>query len=712
MYVSPINEIVRLQQNLKAAGQQKRGRHPVFNANMFYPRKLENELNDLLRAELERIFLENMAVALNGSGLRDDVAEMNAAPVVLSSGFLEKSKNFAERVNANAGDTYQKQVELIIGRPYYPPTAQREILEAWHDEFQALCISAGQDGKKKIAMTVAVAKEKGWNKKQTEEAIRALLPAETKHRAELIARTETGKLNSRCVRETYAQTGVKYYKWLTTIDGRERETHAAMNGQICDVSDPDVIYEENPNNPLRPIKKNKTGEMVHLHPGQDFQCRCTMVMWEPEIDGKYEVTEDHEREEAERLEMEEKTRQEEAERKAREREAEEEKKRQEAEEKYRKEMEEKAKAEAERKIAEAKAKAEAKVAKAEAKAKAANGVNEKILKTFEKETKAEYKEYKAAEKAFMPVAKTYYGKRAGKYPATFLANEAIKDFPESSKMYKAAQDFNLARYKWEMAVMKADTVYRANGHISYTIAEYLKGTEKEYREAAAKIWENGDPRLKALYLKIKNAEVLTPKAKQGRFTPVDFSITLGKECRLMNQRGLSATLWHELGHNVHRTIGTPLYARLTELEAAAKKDLGDFFKRVKEIEIEAREICRKNGLYGNNYAELKAGEIIRKEGLLDDLFEAGNNMGAPKAVYSIFTDIVEGFSNGDVMMYSKGFFGHGYGYWQKDATKKVEEFWAEMFEAYMRPEIKEALKKRLPNMMKIFEDELNKVSKI
>lgn len=349
MYVSPINEIVRLQQNLKAAGQQKRGRHPVFNANMFYPRKLENELNDLLRAELERIFLENMAVALNGLGLRDDVAEMNAAPVVLSSGFLEKSKNFAERVNANAGDTYQKQVELIIGRPYYPPTAQREILEAWHDEFQALCISAGQDGKKKIAMTVAVAKEKGWNKKQTEEAIRALLPAETKHRAELIARTETGKLNSRCVRETYAQTGVKYYKWLTTIDGRERETHAAMNGQICDVSDPDVIYEENPNNPLRPIKKNKTGEMVHLHPGQDFQCRCTMVMWEPEIDGKYEVTEDHEREEAERLEMEEKARQEEAERKAREREAEEEKKRQEAAEKARAEMEKKAQQRAEAK---------------------------------------------------------------------------------------------------------------------------------------------------------------------------------------------------------------------------------------------------------------------------------------------------------------------------------------------------------------------------
>lgn len=31
--------------------------------------------------------------------------------------------------------------------------------------------------------------------------------------------------------------------------------------------------------------------MYHGMPGTDFQCRCSMVMWDPEIDGKYEVKE-------------------------------------------------------------------------------------------------------------------------------------------------------------------------------------------------------------------------------------------------------------------------------------------------------------------------------------------------------------------------------------------------------------------------------------
>ena len=34
----------------------------------------------------------------------------------------------------------------------------------------------------------------------------------------------------------------------------------------------------------------RTGEMYHGHPGTDFQCRCSMVMWDPFIDGKYEVS--------------------------------------------------------------------------------------------------------------------------------------------------------------------------------------------------------------------------------------------------------------------------------------------------------------------------------------------------------------------------------------------------------------------------------------
>lgn len=360
MAVNPINEVVRLKHNLQGAGYLKRGRPPKFSATQFYPRALENDLFDTLRAELDRLAELNTVAALQG--IRDDLNEMNALQIELSAEFVNRSRQIGERIAENAGANFSKQVDMIIGRPYYPPGFQAPILNDWHEEFQTLCISAAQDGKKAIAATVAIAKEKGWNKGQLEAEIKKILPPETRHRAELIARTETGKLNSRCTLATYEEVGIKYYKWLTTMDGRERESHAELNGVICSVENPDVYFKENPENPLRPLEFARTGKMYHGHPGTDFQCRCSMVMWDPEIDGQFEVKEDQRRAELERQEAEEKARQEEEERKAKEREAEEARKRQEAEEKARAEMEEKA-----RKKAEAKYKRELKKAEEAAK---------------------------------------------------------------------------------------------------------------------------------------------------------------------------------------------------------------------------------------------------------------------------------------------------------------------------------------------------------
>ncbi len=46
----------------------------------------------------------------------------------------------------------------------------------------------------------------------------------------------------------------------------------------------------------------RTAAMFRGNPGEDFQCRCSMVMWDPEIDGDYEVKDSDllERREAER----------------------------------------------------------------------------------------------------------------------------------------------------------------------------------------------------------------------------------------------------------------------------------------------------------------------------------------------------------------------------------------------------------------------------
>lgn len=286
----------------------KRGRTPVMNAQRFYPRGLERELEQKTVAEFARIYRAFLEAAVAGfSTFGDDQLDLAGESPILSEKFKGEVMDVARRTDRKARDNFSRQSEMIIGAPYYPPGTAEGILDDWHATFQDLCVSACAQQKTKMAVIVAGAKQAGWNKAQLEKAIERELPAQFRHRAELIARTELGKLNSRVAIETYKSTGVLYYKWLTTIDGRERDSHAAMNGRICSVSDGDVYFDQNPENPLRPVEHARTGDMYHGHPGTDFQCRCSMVMWDPEIDGDYEVKDSdiaEERAEAEKAEKE------------------------------------------------------------------------------------------------------------------------------------------------------------------------------------------------------------------------------------------------------------------------------------------------------------------------------------------------------------------------------------------------------------------------
>jgi SPP1 gp7 family putative phage head morphogenesis protein len=55
-------------------------------------------------------------------------------------------------------------------------------------------------------------------------------------RAAAIARTETHNSVGKGTAETYKAAGVKQKEWLTTIDGRERASHAAINGEVVGIS--------------------------------------------------------------------------------------------------------------------------------------------------------------------------------------------------------------------------------------------------------------------------------------------------------------------------------------------------------------------------------------------------------------------------------------------------------------------------------------------
>ena len=294
-----MNDLVRFAQGVRTATGKKRGRHPVFNSRMFYPYKEELRLQVALKAEISRYIAEAYAVAVNGEAFSDDLETLANFGGDLPEDFRSEVSAIGRAIGRKVSESVARSSEMIVGKPYYPPNAKEEIYRTWEANFQTLCKSAESDAKKEISRIVSTAKNEGWNGRQLEKAIKGELEPKFRHRAELIARTESAKLNGSVTRATYREMGCRYYVWMATMDERTRPDHQAMNGVICSVDDPTVYYTENPDDPLHPVEHHRTSEMCQLHPGDDFQCRCTSVAWDPEIDGQYEVKERPEEEPSE-----------------------------------------------------------------------------------------------------------------------------------------------------------------------------------------------------------------------------------------------------------------------------------------------------------------------------------------------------------------------------------------------------------------------------
>lgn len=287
-----MNDLVRFANSVEYTNGKKRGRPPKFNANQFYPFKEERRLQGALKKELATFIREAYEVAIVGETFTaDSLEDLSEMPERLSEGFKQEVNYAANSIAKNAYDNIANMTEMVVGKPYYPPAAKDELLKNWEANFNLLCKSAESDAKKDISRIVAQAENEGWGMKQLERAVMVELPSKYASRAKLIARTESAKLNSEVTLESFRETGCEYYTWMAAMDERTRTEHAMMHGLICSVNDPTVWYEENPEDPLHPIQHQRDDTMVHLHPGEDYQCRCTMVMWDPEIDGKYEIKE-------------------------------------------------------------------------------------------------------------------------------------------------------------------------------------------------------------------------------------------------------------------------------------------------------------------------------------------------------------------------------------------------------------------------------------
>lgn len=276
---------------LKELKLKKKGARKKVAPNKFYPHKIELQTVELIREELKDYCSRLQEAAFNGSvndGVEDVVKVLGDVP----DKFKDRVEVLAHEVSAFNSLAFAEFSELTIGERYFPNSAnQEEIIAAWTDNFVNLCKSANEEIRKKVASKVSDGVLSGKNIREVRDDVRNMCASFTSTKADLIAVTEVGKLNSAIERCQCEDAGIDYYEWSAAMDGRTRESHALMDGKICKWGDDDHYWEwetgEDGKRTL--VRKNRTEKMYHGAPGTDFRCRCVALPYVPEYEDDYEA---------------------------------------------------------------------------------------------------------------------------------------------------------------------------------------------------------------------------------------------------------------------------------------------------------------------------------------------------------------------------------------------------------------------------------------
>jgi SPP1 gp7 family putative phage head morphogenesis protein len=155
--------------------------------------------------------------------------------------------------------TVSKTLGINILDDYYSGEYYQRMLEQW--------VSANVDLIKTVPKdSLGSLKEKVYsdymNGRSTTNIVKELQRqyGMDKRHAQLIARDQTAKLNSNITQSQQRDAGVNKYKWSTVGDGRVRDSHDALDGEIFSWDDPP-----------------ETDDGRRCHPGEDYQCRCCAI---------------------------------------------------------------------------------------------------------------------------------------------------------------------------------------------------------------------------------------------------------------------------------------------------------------------------------------------------------------------------------------------------------------------------------------------------
>jgi uncharacterized protein with gpF-like domain len=129
----------------------------------------------------------------------------------------------------------------------------------------------------------------GWSLSEMTRQMMALDSKLSEGRARFVARDQIGKLNGHISQRRMESAGLSMYIWSTSGDERVRgdpggffpdamPSHYAMDGLLCRWDDP-TVYSDDGGKTWR----DRPSGAVKLHPGEDYQCRCTALAYWQEI---------------------------------------------------------------------------------------------------------------------------------------------------------------------------------------------------------------------------------------------------------------------------------------------------------------------------------------------------------------------------------------------------------------------------------------------
>jgi SPP1 gp7 family putative phage head morphogenesis protein len=167
-------------------------------------------------------------------------------------------------------------VEFPVGEDWWPDardTWAARNYELIHSDMQKYISQVNDFTEKAVTSGLSV--------KELTKQVLALDDKITKGRANFIARDQIGKLNGEITQRRMEAVGLSMYIWETSGDERVRPSHEVMDGGLCRWDD-STVYSQDGGKTWIP----RPSGAVMLHPGMDFQCRCSAIAYWEELVGE------------------------------------------------------------------------------------------------------------------------------------------------------------------------------------------------------------------------------------------------------------------------------------------------------------------------------------------------------------------------------------------------------------------------------------------